>query len=290
MVIKTAPQDLRGRTSPHLLPDNQATFFIGDIHGQWNALTSLLDVMGRAQTGSHKRVLVTTGDTIHKGPHSRRVLKSLLNGTVADRLNAHEHHALLGNHEILFARALIALEQTGPEREWIKAWGASNGQSLLRSWKKDRPGNIADRLSRWRDAFPSDLTKLAQWQKSYHMSGLIAVHAGVIPHMDWTTLGAMHAYSLARGRAVKNPLHWATVRAPFLDWTDGFDGKLIVHGHTPPNNLFANTPQRPAALLQNFDHSAKKGRLCLDGGAGFGIGIAGAIIQNGTAQFFFAPC
>lgn len=288
MIVTTRPLPLTGMVDPNTLPP-EAVFIIGDVHGQWQALDALTRAMGNVRTASKTRVLLTLGDTIHKGPQSRRVLTGMLDGTVADRVRVDTHVALMGNHEILFARALIALEQ-GPEGlPWITSWARNGGKDLLESWKKDRPGKTSERLARWRDGFKPPLSRLASWGKAWEHEGLTGVHAGFAPGVDWRALDPMHAYGLDRQRLVKHPHHWATVRAPFLDWNEGFGGRLVAHGHTPPRGLFRRTPAQAKDLIRAFDASTHKGRICLDGGAGFGIGVAGALVDDGTVRFFFSP-
>jgi len=289
MVISTRPQPLGGLVMPHTLPE-EAVFMVGDIHGQWNALQALLGAMGRVHTGPKTRLFITLGDSLHKGPQSRRVLTALLGTEAQERVRADAHVPLLGNHEILFARALMALDAPERDLSWVAAWMRSGGESLLASWKRDREGTPAERLLRWRDSFKPPLSGLATWGKAWEHEGLAAVHAGFSPGVDWAGMGAGDAYTLVRGRPTKHPHHWATVRAPFLDWTQGFGGRLVAHGHTPPRGLFRRTPRQPSDLLHAFDASAHKGRICLDGGAGFGIGVAGALITDGTVRFFFSPC
>lgn len=289
MVISTRPLPLGGLVTPHTLPQD-AVFVIGDIHGQWTALHALLAHMGKIRTGTATRLLVTLGDCLHKGPKSRRVLGALLGDGAAELAQADLHIGLLGNHEILFARALMALDAQDGDHSWIAAWMRNGGESLLASWKKDRPGTPENRLRRWRDSFKPPLSRLALWAKAWEHEGMAAVHAGFAPGVDWRTMGAADAYTLVRGRATKHPHHWATVRAPFLDWQGGFGGRLVAHGHTPPRGLFRRKPRSGSDLIHAFDASASKGRICLDGGAGFGIGVAGALIYDGTVRFFFTPC
>lgn len=290
MVIVTRPSTLGGAVNASQLPKG-ATFLIGDVHGQWDALDRLLAAMGRADTGQSHRTLVTLGDVVHKGPRSRKVLKETLIGGLTVRARADTFVPLLGNHEILFARALIALEQGEEGKAWLSAWARGGGESLLTSWTKDKPGTWRDRLMRWRDGFPSpELAGLATWHKAWIQGGLSAVHAGFTPGVDWRSMGPMEAYLEARPRLRKHTTHWATVRAPFLDWVGGFKGDLVVHGHTPPKAFFGGKPKNEAAVMRALNRTRDLGRLCLDGGAGFGIGVAGALVHEGTVRLYFAPC
>jgi hypothetical protein len=144
---------------------------------------------------------------------------------------------------------------------------------------------------RWRDAFPSwEPTILTTWQKAWIHQGLQAVHAGFAPGVDWKSIEPMDAYLEATPRLRKHTTHWATVRAPFLDWVGGFQGTLVVHGHTPPQTFLDKKPHTAEDIEHALNRSSDLGRLCLDGGAGFGVGVAGTLIHQGTVRIFFSPC
>lgn len=74
---------------------------VGDIHGEYDALQSLLNHLGYDQTGSHPdgRSLVFVGDFCDRGPNSPAVL------ALAQRLvQSGKAVAVLGNHEINLLR------------------------------------------------------------------------------------------------------------------------------------------------------------------------------------------
>lgn len=291
MVLITRAMPLTGKVDASLLPQGTSFLFVGDVHGQWQATTRLLSALSRIADRAAPRVLVTLGDIVHKGPQSRRCLRAALGDEFAERAGADTHIRLLGNHEILLARALIALEQGREGRPWIAAWAKAGGLALLSSWSKDRPGTLEDRLARWRDGFPVvRLAGLGAWLPSWTCGNLHAVHAGVDPESDNSAMGAMDAYVEARPRLRKHSTHWATIRAPFLDHAEGFGGRLVVHGHTPHRALFTHPPKTGHEVGRILDRTASHGRLCLDGGSGYNIGVAGALVENGTFRIAFAPC
>lgn len=74
---------------------------IGDIHGEFEALQGLLDVLGYRVDGSHpdSRRLVFVGDLCDRGPDSPAVIHQ-----VADFVAAGRAQCVLGNHELNLLR------------------------------------------------------------------------------------------------------------------------------------------------------------------------------------------
>jgi serine/threonine protein phosphatase 1 len=67
---------------------------------------------------------------------------------------------------------------------------------------------------------------------------------------------------------------WAWITRGFLDWTGGFGGTLVVHGHTPPakHRLFSGMED-----THRFLHD----RLCLDGGSARTGMVVAAELRDG---------
>lgn len=74
---------------------------IGDIHGEFGALTSLLDRLGYDGNGNHKegRRLVFIGDLIDRGPDSPGVVR-----LVRHLMQLGKAQCILGNHELNILR------------------------------------------------------------------------------------------------------------------------------------------------------------------------------------------
>jgi len=62
---------------------------IGDVHGEFNTLMSLLDILPQ------KDKLCFVGDLIDRGPDSKKVVDFLIDNG---------HHSVLGNHEEMIIR------------------------------------------------------------------------------------------------------------------------------------------------------------------------------------------
>jgi len=74
---------------------------------------------------------------------------------------------------------------------------------------------------------------------------------------------------------------WAWITTGFLDWQGGFDGTLVVHGHTPPQKHFPLTRMEDPHL---FLHD----RLGLDGGSAITGVVVGAEIRDGRYRILKA--
>src|SRR5690625_1067481 len=91
---------LMNKTLVQTLPSGPLDI-IGDIHGEYEALCALLDVLGYAVDGTHPegRRLVFVGDFCDRGPNSPAVIKM-----ARDMIQAGRAYAVLGNHEINLLR------------------------------------------------------------------------------------------------------------------------------------------------------------------------------------------
>ena len=91
---------------------------VGDIHGEIEALNSLLAQLGYAADGSHpdSRRLVFVGDLVDRGPDSPAVLRK-----VRDLVEAGRAQCILGNHELNLLR--------GDHKHGNSWWAAPEKQS-----------------------------------------------------------------------------------------------------------------------------------------------------------------
>jgi serine/threonine protein phosphatase 1 len=96
------------------------TLAIGDIHGCFNALKTLLDEVDLQDNDT----IITLGDYIDRGPDSRAVLD-----LVIELEQSHHLVPLRGNHEIMM---LDAREKAS----WLKPWLSYGGDETLRSYAK----------------------------------------------------------------------------------------------------------------------------------------------------------
>lgn len=137
--------------------------FIGDIHGNIEALEGMLHALGgRIKDDS----VVFLGDYIDKGSNSREVIECLI--SLARRSNV---TLLAGNHEREFRKALVL----GDMAPFLKIGGAATVKSYV--------GHLVgpDALADLRKAVPeTHLKLLGGMGDEYRVPGLVARH---IP--DW---------------------------------------------------------------------------------------------------------
>ncbi|MFT5139012.1 MAG: serine/threonine protein phosphatase 1 [Lysobacterales bacterium] len=99
---------------------------IGDIHGCFNSLTSLLSFVGLRDDDT----IVTLGDYIDRGPDSRSVLDLLIKLD-----NSHQLVPLRGNHEVMMLDARV-------KTSWLRPWLSNGGDATLRSYSAGEDGAV----------------------------------------------------------------------------------------------------------------------------------------------------
>ncbi|QGY00022.1 serine/threonine protein phosphatase [Roseovarius faecimaris] len=218
-------------------------YVIPDIHGYKDKLDAALGLI-EAEGGVQARV-VFLGDLVDRGPDSRGVIQTLIDGIAEGR----DWTVIRGNHDQLFLEFLDSGQITSPRLRdsltWIsKTMGA---QETLASYgitvsEADPNWNAA------RQAVPdAHRAFLASLPLTLHTEDLILVHAGIMP-------------GVPLGLQTAEDLMW--IREPFL--SDPRDhGKLIVHGHSP---------------VQWPEHHGN--RVALDGGAGWGRDLHVAVFEG----------
>jgi serine/threonine protein phosphatase 1 len=93
--------------------------FIGDIHGHYDGLISLLDVIAPGSSDQ----LYFVGDLIDRGPKSAQVVEFV---------RKNKYHCVLGNHEQLLIEAFPNGETHMPT---FQGWLYSGGQTTLASYE-----------------------------------------------------------------------------------------------------------------------------------------------------------
>ena len=107
----------------HELPDGPLDL-VGDVHGEYEALVSLLVKLGYDDLGRHGegRRLVFVGDLIDRGPDSPAVLR-----TVKRMVDAGHAQCIAGNHEINAIRDQPEKERAG------EGWWHGRDESVYRA-------------------------------------------------------------------------------------------------------------------------------------------------------------
>ncbi len=251
--------------------DGQTVFAVGDVHGCVVQLKALLAEIATLTASVDKSALVFLGDLINRGSDSIGALSEW-----ADIKHDHQHdavHRLFGNHEQLMM--IVAHQRSGYEQAEAKflAIGGSAIVNELRSASSHSPVSLsAAMLSANLESRVWDC--LTQLQSHVCIGNLVFVHAGVDPEagvseslkLDWTTF---------------NDRHWAWIKDPFLQHKGGFDGRVIVHGHTPPWSHRASSGYPDP-------HTMQHNRLCLDGGTSRTGIVMGAQIEDGRYRLIIS--
>ena len=179
----------------------EVIYAIGDVHGCAYELRNLLNQLPLTPEST----VVFLGDYIDRGGHSKDVVDTIL------ELRKQCHVVcLMGNHEAMF---LNFLDDPGSERAGL--FIVNGGSATLASYADDH-GNYA---------FPEEHIRFFRDLKlSYEDEHHFFVHAGV-PDMPLSELNeTLHGKKML----------W--IRGAFL--TSEYDwGKVIVHGHTPVNEV-----------------------------------------------------
>jgi len=171
------------------------TYAVGDIHGSYAKLASLLKHC-QAHCGSNMSRLIFIGDYVDRGRQSREVVSLL----IETQSSAPEQIVCLrGNHEEM----LINASKHRSELLWLQ----NGGQETLDSYGVKRADAIPDEHLTWFKNLPLAISD----SKRFY------VHAGIRPGVPLQ-------------QQEKDVMLW--IREPFL--SDRRDhGQYIVHGHTP---------------------------------------------------------
>ncbi|MFW6263989.1 MAG: metallophosphoesterase family protein, partial [Cyanobacteriota bacterium] len=132
----------------------QRRIFIGDVHGHYEALISLLEAIAPNQDDS----VYFLGDLIDRGPNSAEVVQFVME---------QNYLCLRGNHEEML---LEALGKGQPSAAALQGWLYSGGQRTMESYGED---GIPSEHIEWIQNLPTYLDLGDIW----------LVHAGVDPRL-----------------------------------------------------------------------------------------------------------
>ena len=200
------------------LPPGKRLYAIGDIHGRFDLLEQLLEMIGvdaeDAPTEDDK-ILIFLGDYVDRGPDSKRVLDLLSMPPPA----GFQMICLKGNHEDML---LQFLDGEGAMISWLKNGGRETLKSYGLNVKNLAMSRVTDAVvekarTEMRAAMPgSHIEFLASLDLIYLEGDYAFAHAGIKPGVSL--------------EAQKEPdLIW--IRDEFLK-SDADFGKVIIHGHS----------------------------------------------------------
>lgn len=236
MDIATAPTQDR---KDFAIPAATRVYAIGDIHGRLDLLDRLLDkIAADSADAPARKVLVSLGDMVDRGPHSARVVERLMTLHQHPPFDGFEHHNLKGNHEQLM---LAFLDGANDGAMWICNGGAATLESygITDCWAEPDALRVEFniRLSPDQRAFLRGL-------ETQHREGdYLFVHAGIAPQ---TPLEAQS----------EDDLLW--IRGRFLTCEKDL-GVRVVHGHSSvhvpeilPNRIAIDTGAWESGALTCF--------------------------------------
>jgi len=168
------------------------TYVIPDIHGRHDLLSQGLAGID-ARSARDAGTIVTIGDYVDKGPHSRQVIERLMPGLA----EGWKLVALKGNHD---AMMVDALRNPSKMASWIEKGGAA----ALASYGSD-PATVPHSHLAWLDGL----------QLMYVDKHRIYVHAGVDP-------------GVPLDQQSETTLLWKRYPKGF---PGGFGERHVVHGH-----------------------------------------------------------
>lgn len=244
--------------SVHRLPcsvaESEEVFVVGDVHGCADRLDGLLALAAAMPREAPRRVLVTLGDVIDRGPDSLGAVR--LTRAAGARIGADLQVGLMGNHE-MFAR--IALDDDLPHRarmsaqtNWMVNGGARVVEEIAETGVEDVEASLRTELGTWLEGLVP----------SHASGGVTFVHAGLDPHAGSLKEALSATWRADFSRGFDENRHWAWVREPFLRRDAGpHHGRFVVHGHSPAGRV-----DRTDAAVQ-----VARWRLNLDGGS-YGTG------------------
>jgi serine/threonine protein phosphatase 1 len=206
----------RGRPPSGDPTDGELIYAVGDIHGRYDLMKSLLAAVTRdaaLRTRGRQPLLIFCGDYIDRGPQSAEVLEALVWLRQRGDLQV---HLLKGNHE---QTLLHFLEQPLRAAVWQQFGGAQTllSYGVTPPHPHDDPAELVRARNALLERMPSSHLRLLERLELMLVIGDYAfVHAGVRPD---TPLASQQ----------EEDLLW--INGEFLEQAGPFE-KVIVHGHS----------------------------------------------------------
>jgi serine/threonine protein phosphatase 1 len=247
--------------------DGETVFAVGDVHGCRGQLAALLERFS-ALVPDRAR-LIFLGDLICRGPSSLAALALWADPSLDTRFA--QVNRLSGNHE-----QLLMLSVGNDGQAAFDKWMTIDGMTFVDELRR-KTGRSDAPLTRnllLEAAGQTVVDRLDHLQSHVWIGNTIFVHGGLDPAADPATHLAA-PYSEFGGN------HWAWINELFLKWRGGFNGLMIVHGHTPParHRQMSGYPD---------PHVFQHDRLSLDGGSAVTGIVAAAQIEDGRYRLFMA--
>jgi hypothetical protein len=252
------------------------TFVIGDIHGEYEKLVTLLreaELVGkdRSWTGGDATVWFL-GDFYDRGPDGTAVVEGVRRLQREAPTAGGSVGALLGNHELL----LLAAHFLGPHRSTGLGGNFREDWELARGVRRDLSSLTADRIH-WLTHLPA-MTRAGDKLLAHADALFYARYGGSVREVNQRFAALLQnpdprtwdqaLEDFSQRNAFAAPGDGGAPRA--REFLRQFGGRRLVHGHTPISALTGQPPEvitKPliyaSGLCVNVD-----GGMCL-GGRGF---------------------
>ena len=193
-------------------------YAIGDVHGRRDLFDTLLGIIQRdaeaLSSGEAPPTVVLLGDLVDRGPESYACVERAI---ALQSEGWCDVVALKGNHE---EALLLFLDDIDIGPQWMQHGGGPTLQSyglnlassgLAKGWSGIQTA--------FRAALPPEHHAFLSALRLSHVQGdYVFVHAGVRPGVRLEDQS-------------EQDLLW--IREPFLNASEPYPGKVVVHGHTP---------------------------------------------------------
>lgn len=230
-------------------------FVIGDIHGCKDLVQKIHNkILELSKNIEGQKLLIYLGDYIDRGPNIKETIQILIDFCP----NNFNKIFLLGNHE----QMLFEFISYNPNSPYV--WFANGGAQTLESYGIDISKYIEESMeiediNKMREEFIESLPSahknfFNQLKLNYEWKNYFFVHAGIDP-------------DLPLEQQNKETMLW-TREQKFFDPKMTYN-KIIVHGHTPKENI------------ENFPF-----RINIDTGSFFSGKLSGLIIYKDEISFF----
>lgn len=228
--------------TPLSLQGGQKVFAVGDIHGCYEELEELLELLVSKGGLSKEDSIVFLGDYVDRGPFSRKVITRL----IQIKKEYPNSFFLRGNHEDMILDFLGYGGNYGP---FCIVNGADKffsdyGLEDFYIWNGNDQVSIKYPLTQEEivESIPKSHIKfLLETEHGLLSDEFIFVHAGIDP---WESLE----------KQTSEELLW--IREMFLCWPHN-EKQIVVHGHTPSSNPYYDDHKR----VINVDTGCFKGGM-----------------------------
>lgn len=253
------------------------TYIIGDVHGHLKTLQKLLQHAGLIDNHLHwcgrDAYLWFLGDLVDRGPDGIGVIDLVMRLQTEAKAAGGQVSCLLGNHELMLLAAYrFGRRSTGLGSNFITRWKRNGGN------RKDLAGLTLQHLD-W----------LAHLPAMARVGDYVLVHADAPLYIKYGR--SLEQVNAAYQQVMKhsNSLDWDELldefgrRCVFLHELGGdefirrflqfYEGKYIIHGHTPISSILGCPPKK---VTSAYIYAADR---CINVDGGLYLGGPGFIYQ-----------